>query len=93
MKSGLSGAEFAAQLGVKEATLRHWKWVLGREQRAARRGAAVATFVEVAPPSVSVDAAQRDSFEVVLRDDRLLRVPGTFDEAALRRLLAILEER
>ena len=29
-ESGLTAAEFAAEIGVKEATLRHWKWALRR---------------------------------------------------------------
>jgi hypothetical protein len=36
--SELTGAEFAAKIGVKEATLRHWKWALARRHARARMG-------------------------------------------------------
>src|SRR6266851_6793007 len=64
--SGLTGAEFAAEIGVKETTLRHWKWALSRhtrepgwEAKAARerRQQRAPEFVEVVesstpPPSL-----------------------------------------
>jgi hypothetical protein len=47
VESGLGGAEFAARAGLKESTLRHWKWQLGYEerQRAARANKARPRFV------------------------------------------------
>ena len=33
-ESGLTSAEFAAELGINPRTLTYWKWVLGREARA-----------------------------------------------------------
>ncbi len=87
-RSGLSGAEFAARLGVKEATLRHWKWQLGHGPETAlsvRRPA----FVEVLPPPTHESA---ESLEVVLGDVRV-RVPVGFDEETLRRLLRVAGER
>lgn len=90
-ESGLTGAVFAARIGVKEATLRHWKWALRRERGTPARVERAPTFVEIAPAVLA--AGQQEPFELHLSADRWLRVPATFDEAALRRLLAILGER
>jgi len=35
--SGLSCAEFAAELGVNARTLTYWKWMLGKEARGEKR--------------------------------------------------------
>lgn len=92
VESGQGGAEFAARAGLKESTLRHWKWQLGYEerQRAARAKKVRPEFVEVTP-AVSAHLMGAAAFELVLAGDRRLRVPATFDESALRRLLAVLE--
>lgn len=96
-ESGLSGAEFAAKAGLKEATLRHWKWQLGRERRerrerrARKRPAAAAAFVEV-KPALSAQFVAAEPFELIARDGLRIRVPTSFDDAALRRLLAVIEE-
>lgn len=92
VESGLGGAEFAARAGLKESTLRHWKWQLGYEQRlrAARTKELRPEFVEVTS-AVSVQLVGVAAFELVLGGSRLLRIPPTFDEGALRRLLAVLE--
>ncbi len=86
----MTGAEFAAKLDVKEATLRHWKWELKR--RAGARGAdsgEAPSFVEIA----QVASVSPEPFELVLRDGRSLRIPASFDGAALRSLLQLLEGR
>lgn len=87
--SGLTGAEFAAQIGVKEATLRHWKWELKRAERARAVDAAKLSFVEIA----QVASVAPEPFELILRDGRSLRIPSSFDGTALRRLLEQLEGR
>lgn len=97
-ESGLSGAEFAGKAGLKEATLRHWKWQLGRGRRKRRArqrptaAAAALSFIEV-KPALTSQLVAGELFEVILRDGRRVRVPPSFDEAALRRLLVVLEER
>jgi hypothetical protein len=93
--SGLRGAEFAARIGVKEQTLRHWKWQLGYEARqgkARREPKEPSTFVEIVP-AVSAQLVGAAAFELILGDGRQLKVPASFDEVALRRLLAVLEGR
>jgi transposase-like protein len=93
--SGLTGAEFAAREGVKEATLRHWKWQLARDGRLLDGMNEKPRFLEVvgsfepARPAPDDDAA----LELLLDGGRRLRIPRGFDEATLRRLLAVLEER
>ncbi len=88
--SGLTGAEFAAQIGVKEATLRHWKWELKRCERARAGNTREApSFVEIA----QVVSVAPEAFELALRDGRSLRIPSSFDGPALRSLLELLEGR
>ncbi len=84
-RSGASGAEFAARLGVKEATLRHWKWQLAHEGR----GHGPTKFIEVVP-AIAAAVREAPAFELLL-GDRALRIPVGFDEPTLRRLLSVLE--
>ncbi len=92
--SGLSAAEFGAEIGVNPRTLTYWKWLLGKdstlEQRARRRPAAptsetMSGFVEVHAPGGSA------VFELALSNGRRLQIPTAFDADALARLLAVLE--
>jgi hypothetical protein len=94
VECGQGGAEFAARLGVKESTLRHWKWQLGHDarQRGPRRKSARPKFVEVAP-AVSAQLVGGGAFEFVFDSGLRVKVPAAFDETALRRLLAVLEGR
>lgn len=80
--SGVSGSEYAAQIGVKESTLRHWRWLLGRRERPA--------FVEIA---TAVTVPDGEAFELILGDGRRLRIPSSFEESSLQRLLAVLGGR
>ena len=102
--SGLSAAEFAAELGINARTLTYWKWVLGREARGdkrvwparkgrrARKAVGAGTTSRATPPFVEVSAASADErFELELSGGRRLRVPKGFDDEALRRLLGVLE--
>jgi hypothetical protein len=95
--SGLTTAEFAAELGISAKTLTYWAWTLKREaggkkrewpskKRAAAAGAApmVPGFVQVAVP------AGVGRFELEVRGRRL-HIPSSFDAQQLRTLLEILE--
>jgi len=86
-RSGLTGAEFAAEVGVKEATLRHRKWQLDREAKGQARKPAFVRVAKVEVPSVAVVV---ESIEIVLRDGIRIRVPERFDAGALRRLLEVV---
>jgi len=98
----MTAAEFAAEISVKEATLRHWKWALDREAREPGWEAAVARrrrrersaqFVElVTKAAPGVDGVEvPEPFELVFADGLRVRVPAQFDAASLRRMLAALK--
>jgi hypothetical protein len=102
--SGLTAKEFAAETGLKASTLTFWSWKLRREasgqddQRGAprRRRAKSATpapkaagrFVEVTRDVVRTTPAH---IEVVLRGGFRIRVPETFDETTLTRVVRAVE--
>jgi hypothetical protein len=87
-RSGLSGAAFAAQKGIKEATLRHGEWQLGRSGPAKSRAA---EFIEVLAEPRALDAGST-LLELVMGELRIV-VPVGFDEDTLRRLLRVVESR
>jgi transcriptional regulator with XRE-family HTH domain len=83
--SGLSARAFAEQTGINVGTLRHWAWQLAHERREPEDRPA---FVEVIAQR-SADAG----IEIAVRDGIRICVPGGFDEATLRRVVAVLESR
>jgi hypothetical protein len=99
--SGLTSKEYAAELGIKAHSLTWWKWRLSsgtaapkarpRRRRSAKRSTPAAdaplTFVEMTA------AAAPEPMEVVLPSSIRIRVPSTFDAAALGRLLDVLDQR
>ena len=101
--SGLSAREFAAELGVNQRTLQHWGWKLsgrsGRpltktKSRAEGRPAAHVPIVEViGAEEPSAASAEPLRYDVVLANGVTVRVPTTFDDASLGRLLSFLEAR
>jgi hypothetical protein len=97
-ESGLTGAEFAREIGVKEGTLRHWRWELDRLTR-PRREATLPTrrpqFVELIAPTTQTSGivASPEPLELVLGNGLRVRVPARFDSDALRRLLDAVGDR
>ena len=87
--SGLTAAEFARKVGVREGTLRWWKWRLASTRPEVARAGAVSplTFVEM------TSVVRRDPIEVVLASGTRVVVPSGFDSSALARLLDVLERR
>ena len=81
--SGLTIGAFAAREGLSAQRLYRWRARLGGPPPAA------AGFIEVTPMR-TVSAAP---IEVTLSSGDVLRVPETFSDDALRRLLAVLGER
>jgi hypothetical protein len=77
--SGLSVPEFAAQENLDPQRLYRWRAQLG--PIAASRPA----FIEIKPATRGV--------EVVLRCGLVVRVSDGFNEATLRRLVAVLDEQ
>ena len=82
--SGDSAAVFAKQVGVSPATVWRWKQELSN---VAVAQPALAKIVEVRPTLLTAD----DRFDVRLAGGRCVGVPTSFDEAALARLLRVLE--
>jgi len=91
-KSGVPAEEFASREGVKARTLSWWRWHLGCEAAAPTRALArrKTAFVEIEP--VMVEAVS-ERIEVALANGRVVRVPMTFRDEALVRVLAAAERR
>ena len=90
--SGRTVRAFCAEHGVSEASFFAWRRTIAeREQRPAAPPDASAAFVPLRVIATPTPEPAR-SFEVVLNDDRVVRVPAGFDPASLRQLLAILHE-
>lgn len=81
-RSGLTASVFAEREGLNVGTLRWWSSRLARVSTTSAR-----------PPVVEVviDARASSALEVVLASGARVAVPAGFDEATLRRLLAVLE--
>jgi len=99
-KSGLSVREFADKRGVPTGTLSFWRHELKQRDaargRKAKKEPSKPKFVPVsvvpAPaPKLPVAKRPRAGYEIVLGQDRVLRLPAEFDEkrvAALVRAVA-----
>ena len=91
--SGQTARDFAEHHGVKPSTLSGWAWRLKREEdgEGERRGpqalAHVPTMIEVRTHTVA-----EGCFEIEVAGCRV-RVPPSFDDEALRRLMGVLEDR
>ena len=85
-ESGESAAGFAGRIGVSAQTLYRWRTALEGPPRGADV-AALAKIVEVRTARPAPD----DRFELRLASGRSVGVPTSFDEAALARLLRVLE--
>jgi len=81
-KSGLTAREYAAKAGLNPGTLKFWKYALGKEARSCPEFPLV---------EVHSAAGRDDRLEIALVSGHRVRVPGTFESDALRRLLAVLE--
>lgn len=86
-QSGLTLREYSANSGIGASSLKNWKWRLGveaRQQTTNQRG-----FVEV----MQLAHVPSEKLELVYRDGLRVSIPVGFDEATLRRLLSVVEER
>lgn len=100
--SGLTTAEFAAELGINPKTLTYWAWTLKREATGKKRvwpakkrplaaGRATTTTAQMGPAFVELPRhGSTARFELEVRGRRL-HIPSAFDAQQLRALLEILE--
>ena len=88
--SGLSILEFVKQLGVGEQRFHSWK----RKLRGSRKVKSPSiSFARVQVTSSTGLTSEAFPMEVVLENERRLRLGRNFDDAAVSRLVAILERR
>jgi hypothetical protein len=97
-RSGLTAKEYAGSIGVNAGSLMNWASRLQcrKRRRPAKRGLRVA--MAAAPSMIEVVAGAGSGvgdarFELHIEGGRRLQIPPSFDAAALRRLLEVLEER
>ncbi len=85
-RSGKTVGVFAAEHGLDPQRLYSWRRRLGGAERT--------TFHElIVHPSAQVPVAEGDSpFEIVLASGIVVRVPPSFDAAALQRLLDVVRQ-
>jgi transposase-like protein len=96
-RSGLTVRAFCAEHKVSEPSFYSWRRSIAeRDQRATVSAPTVgddnAHDQPLFVPLRVMPTAAGMAFEVVLGQGRVVRVPARFDPAALRQLLAILEE-
>lgn len=95
--SGEELDRFCRRQGLRPATLRWWRWRLGGSGRSERvfasqpTSAASPGFAEVRLPELARGGEEPVGFELRWSDGLTLHIPPNFDEAALRRLLVVLE--
>ncbi len=87
--SGLSILEFVRRLGIGEQRFHAWKRKLGGRKNKS----ASISFAPIRVTSSAPFTTTALSMEVVLQNERRVRLGRNFDDAAVSRLLAILERR
>ncbi|MEA2663217.1 MAG: hypothetical protein QOI11_161 [Candidatus Eremiobacteraeota bacterium] len=100
--SGLTTAEFAAEVGISAKTLTYWAWTLKREATGEKRvwpakkkrpgatQAAASAKVQAPFVEVSSQVGVQPRFELEVRGRRL-HIPHGFDAEQLSSLLHVLE--
>ncbi len=84
-KSGLGPSAFARRTGVDPQRLARWRRRLGSPSGVV--------FTEVVRATLNSNAGSAAGvFEIVFASGRVVRVPALFDDDALRRLVAVVEE-
>jgi hypothetical protein len=89
--SGLGLTAFAVDVGLDPQRLSRWRRRFGKPEAAPMFEEVVAVPAPSPIPESVARVEQRDCFEIVLASGRLVRVPATFDAAALGRLLAVVD--
>jgi hypothetical protein len=92
-ESGLTRDQFAALAGLNGGTLAYWQWRLHKEgaSKRAPKKSAPPKFIELTPMAGwSPETPER--IELVLTDGVVVRVPASFDDETLRRVLGVLHK-
>lgn len=87
--SGLSRREYCRRHHLAYHTLTYWV----RKQGASNTGVSQLSLVEVALPYRQPLRLEGSAFRLYLQHGRMLEIEADFDQAALHRLLAVLEQR
>ena len=93
-RSGRTAEEFANEHDLSAKSLRWWSWKLGQRERPQDRGD-VARLIPLritSTESAPVPRPADDTLEVRIGERVSIRVGRDFDEATLRRVLAIARE-
>jgi len=99
--SGLTAAEFGAEIGVDPQRLTRWKWRLkaakttSSKERETPAPNEAPAFVEVMAQPVPTKPRKEppEALEIVLHGGLRVRVPVGFDSAGLVRVISVLESR
>lgn len=92
--SDLTVKAFCAEVGGNPHTFAGWKWRLGREAAKTKTRSKPARRTRAKKPPVSfVELPSTPLMLEVVVDRWTVRVPSSFDDDALRRLLDVLEAR
>ena len=93
-KSGHSARVFAEQEGVNAGTLYSWSRRLGMKRSEFRQRSEKATLPTLLPvvvaPSGATACSPGAALEIVFPDGAVVRVPPTFDEETLARVVRAL---
>ena len=87
--SGLSRREYCRRHHLAYHILTYWV----RKQGASNTAVAQLSLIEVPLPFRQPLHFRESTFRLYLRHDRILGIDADFDQAALHRLLAVLEQR
>lgn len=95
-ESGEEVGRFCRRHRLHPPTLKWWRWrlaggVLAEAERSEPAKPRAPQFTEIRWRESVVAGGAAAGFELLWPDGLRLRIPGEFDEGALRRLLAILE--
>src|SRR5437870_1428794 len=83
-RSGLTAKAFGRMAGVNAGSLTHWAWRLGRDaRRAGAPSRATGAMPAAALVEITAAGGTDERFELELGSGRRLRIPVTFDPAAL----------
>lgn len=93
-RSGLTLREFAEREGLSAKNLGWWRWRLAKDGEVqAPAGEDAAQPAPLSFVRLEAEPQPAAMLEVVLTNGRVVRVPPTFDSAALASLLDVVEAR